>query len=111
MTRGRCSAGSALTASTMVRVAVTRERLISALCAADHLVAIGSPAKPGHAELPGVVAKFKARCSTTSGVCGRCRLSIPRLLSHVLPSLPAQGLPPHGSSLQSINAGDCILMH
>ena len=44
MTRGRCSAGSALTASTTDRVTATRDRLISALCAAVHLVAIGSPA-------------------------------------------------------------------
>ncbi len=45
MTRGRCSAGIALTASATRRVAATRERLISALCAADHRVAIGSPAR------------------------------------------------------------------
>lgn len=43
-TRGRCAAGSALTASTTARVAATLERLISALCAAVHRVAIGSPA-------------------------------------------------------------------
>lgn len=42
-TRGRCSAGSAFTASTTRRVAATLERLISALCAAVHRVAIGSP--------------------------------------------------------------------
>ena len=45
MTRGRCSAGIALTASATRRVAATRERLISVLCAADHRVAIGSPAQ------------------------------------------------------------------
>ena len=42
-TRGRCAAGSALTASTTARVAATLERLISALCAAVHRVAMGSP--------------------------------------------------------------------
>lgn len=43
-TLGRCSAGSELMASTTRRVVTTRERLISALWALDHRVAIGSPA-------------------------------------------------------------------
>jgi hypothetical protein len=43
-TRGRCAAGSAFTASTTARVAATLERLISALCADVHRVAMGSPA-------------------------------------------------------------------
>ena len=53
MTRGRCSAGIALTASATARVAATLERLISTLCAAVHRVAIGSPAVSTRHGVPG----------------------------------------------------------